>query len=35
VADAGTLAPGDALTLVFAKGRARARVDSTDPTGEA
>jgi exodeoxyribonuclease VII large subunit len=35
VTDAGTLAPGEPLTLVFAKGRARARVDSTDPTGEA
>ena len=34
VADAATLAPGDAVALVFAKGRARARIDATEPGGD-
>ncbi len=34
VRDAGTLAAGDAVALVFARGRARARIDATDPEEE-
>jgi len=33
VRDAGTLAAGDAVALVFARGRARARIDATEEPG--
>ena len=35
VQDAATLAPGEELTLVLHRGRARARVQSTEPGGDA
>src|SRR5947207_2637098 len=34
VRDAGTLAAGDAVALVFARGRARARIDAAEPEEE-
>ena len=34
VRDAATLAAGDAVALVFARGRARARIDATEPEEE-
>jgi len=34
VRDADTLAAGDAVALVFARGRARARIEGTEPEKE-
>ena len=34
VSDAATLAPGDAVALVFARGRAHALIDATEPAKE-
>jgi len=34
VRDAGTLGVGDPVALVFARGRARARIEATEPEKE-